>query len=571
MIRNLICAFVGHVDHGKTKIQDYIRGTSVVLQEAGAITQKISCSEVEVESIKKLCHGMIKKEITIPGFIFLDTPGHASFTNLRKRGGNLADIAVLVIDINEGIKPQTIEAIEILRKYKTPFVIAANKIDLIDGFRNNNKYVLENINGLSPNYIENLDNKIYNIVGKLAEMNLISERFDRIDDYTKQVAIVPTSAKIGMGIPELMLVIIGLAQKYLEKGLDIDINKPGKGTILEIREEKGIGNVLDAVIYDGHVSKSDSIIIGGLEVPIIAQVKTLFSVTNHKLNPANEANAAANILIILNSSSDYKNIFAGMPFIVVSNDIEEQKREIQKEVEEVLIQVDNEGVVVKADSLGSLEALISLLREHDIKIRKTSIGDISKKDLAEAASDNNPINKVILAFNVKELDKLSEVKVFNHEVIYKIVDEYQEWHRKEKVRLQTEELKNIDKPCKIHLMPGFVFRQSNPAVLGVEILGGVLKPGMGMMKDGKEITEIKGIQDKGENISEAKKGTQVAVSFLNAIVGRQINSGDILYSNINEENFRKLKKLKINLTQDELDIMKEIAEMKRKDNPVWGV
>ncbi len=570
MIRNLICAFVGHVDHGKTKILDYIRGTSVVLQEAGAITQKISCSSVDVESIKKLCQGMIKKEITIPGFIFLDTPGHASFTNLRKRGGNLADIAVLVVDINEGIKPQTVEAIEILRTYKTPFVIAANKIDLIDGFRNNNKYVLENVNSLSSSYIESLDNKIYNIVGKLAEMNIISERFDRIDDYTKQVAIVPTSAKIGMGIPELMLVLIGLAQKYLEKGLDIDISKPGKGTILEIQEEKGIGNVIDAVIYDGHITKNDSIIIGGLEVPIIAQVKTLFSVTNHKLNSVNEVDAAANIFISLNTS-DEKNIFAGMPFLVASDDIENQKIDIQKEVEEVLVQVDNEGVVVKADSLGSLEALISLLGEHDIKIRKTSIGDISKKDLAEAASDNNPINKVILAFNIKELDRLSDVKVFNHDVIYKIVDEYKEWYMKEKVRLQTEELKNIDKPCKIHLMPGFVFRQSNPAVIGVEILGGTLKPGMGMMKDGKEITEIKGIQDKGENISEAKKGSQVAVSFLNVIVGRQINSDDILYSSINEENFRKLKKLKTNLSQDELDIMKEIAEIKRKDNPVWGV
>ena len=568
MIRNLICAFVGHVDHGKTSIQDHIRGTFIVKQEPGAITQKISCSSVDVESIKKLCKGMLSKEIKIPGFLFLDTPGHASFTNLRKRGGNLADIAVLVIDINEGLKPQTIEAIEILRHYKTPFVIAANKIDLIDGFRKNSSYIIENLNSLSTNYQEALDNKIYETVGKLAEINLISERFDRIDDFTKQVAIVPTSAKIGLGIPELLLVLLGLAQKYLEKDLEVDINKPAKGTILEIREEKGIGNVLDAVIYDGHLKKDDVIVIGGLEKPIETKVRSLF-LKEGKSVSVNEINAAANVIIsVVDSDSE---IYAGMPFIVANENAEKIKEDIQKEVEEVLIQVDKEGVVVKADSLGSLEALLSLLKEKNIKIRKASIGDISKKDIMEASSDNETINRVILAFNVKQTEKSSEVKVFNFEVIYKIVDEYEEWFRKEKIRLQTEELRYINRPCKIELMPQFVFRQSNPAVVGVEIIGGILKPGMSLMKDGKEVTEVKGIQDKGDNIPEAGKGKQVAVSFTNITIGRQINSNDILYSNINEENFRKLKKLKANLSEDELKIMKEIAEIKRKENPVWGV
>ena len=166
MIRDLICTFVGHVDHGKTSLADCIRGTSIVKQEPGAITQKISCSAINVDTIKKICKDLIKKEIKIPGFLLLDTPGHASFTNLRKRGGNLADIAVLVIDINEGLKPQTLEAIEILRNYKTPFVIAANKIDLINGFRSNHKHVVENINSLNESYKQDIDNKLYTIVAR---------------------------------------------------------------------------------------------------------------------------------------------------------------------------------------------------------------------------------------------------------------------------------------------------------------------------------------------------------------------------------------------------------------------
>jgi len=568
MIRNLICTFVGHVNHGKSSIQDFIRGTSIVKSEPGLITQKIYCSTIDVSVIKKICKDLIKKEIKIPGFIFLDTPGHASFTNLRKRGGNLADIAVLVIDIKEGLKPQTLEAIEILKHYKTPFIIAANKIDLIDGYRQNKKLVIDDINSQSSHARENLDNKIYSIVGKLVEQNLISERFDRIDDYTKQIAIVPTSAKYGIGIPELLLVLIGLAQKYLEKELEIDINKPGKGTILEVREEKGVGKILDTIIFDGHLEKDDTIVIGGIENPITTKVKSLFIRSSGKNKNINKISAASNVKISLMDSEE---IFAGMPFKVANKNTEKTALEIQKEVDEVFINLDKTGIVVKADSLGSLEALISLLKEKNIKIRKASIGDISKKDIADAVSEKEILNRVILAFNVKQLEKTNDVKIFNHEVIYKITDEYESWHEKEKSHLRSEELKSITKPCKIYLMPGYIFRQSNPAVLGVEVLSGTLRPGMHFMKNGKDITEVKGIQEQGKNISEAEKGKEVAVSFPNLTVGRQINSGDILYSSINEEEFRRLKKLKSFLSSDEIQTLKDIAVIKRKENAMWGI
>lgn len=567
MIRNLICTFVGHVDHGKSSIIEYVSGTSILKHEPGLITQKIYATTVDVDVIKKITKDLIKKEIKIPGFIFLDTPGHASFTNLRKRGGNLADIAVLVIDVKEGLKPQTLEAIEILKHYKTPFVISANKIDLISGYRQNNKFLIENINSQSEYFKKELENKIYSIVGKLSEINLISERFDRVEDYTKQIAIVPSSAKTGMGIPELLLVLIGLAQKYLERELEIDVNKPGRGTVLEIREERGIGKILDCIIFDGHINKDDTIVIGSIEKPVTTKIKGLFLKKNKNLS-VNSIKAASNIKILLVNDED---IYAGMPFIVANKNLEKVRSEIQKEVEEVLIQVDKEGVIVKADSLGSLEALISLLKEKNIKIKKAYIGDISKKDISEAASEKEKINRVILAFNVKQLEKTTEVKIFNSDVIYKITEQYEDWYEKEKSKSRSEELKNLTRPCKIYLMPGYVFRQSNPAVLGVEVLGGTLKPGTHLMKEGKEITEVKSIQEQGKNIPEAEKGKEVAVSFLKVMVGRQINSGDILYSSINEEEFRKLKKLKAFLSNDEINVLKEIAAIKRKTSQMWGI
>src|SRR3989338_2864609 len=136
-IRQPIISILAHVDHGKTSLLDYIRSSRVAAGEAGGITQHIGASEVPKEQIEKICGAFLKKmniKLQLPGLLFIDTPVHAAFDLLRKRGGSLADIAILVVDITEGLKPQTIEAIQILKNYKTPFVIAANKVDKIVGW-----------------------------------------------------------------------------------------------------------------------------------------------------------------------------------------------------------------------------------------------------------------------------------------------------------------------------------------------------------------------------------------------------------------------------------------------------
>ena len=136
-IRQPIVTVVGHVDHGKTSILDSLRDSCVQEDEAGGITQKISFTSYPMDQLKTACPLIDKNgiQLNIPGFLLIDTPGHAAFTNLRKRGGSLADLAVLVIDINDGIKPQTAEVIQILKHNKTPFIIALNKIDNISGWK----------------------------------------------------------------------------------------------------------------------------------------------------------------------------------------------------------------------------------------------------------------------------------------------------------------------------------------------------------------------------------------------------------------------------------------------------
>jgi len=564
MIRQPICTVVGHIDHGKTTILDKIRGTAVAKGEAGAITQAISSTNLSLDAIKKVCGGLLgklKTKFTIPGILFIDTPGHAAFNNLRKRGGNLADIAILVIDINEGIKDQTLECIDILKHYKTPFIVALNKIDLVSGWQPSKENLLENIEKQSERVRKDLDGKLYTLVGKLSELGFNSERFDRVEDYTKEIALVPVSAKTTEGIPELLMVLSGLAQKYLEKNLKV-VKGAGKGTVLEVKEVKGIGIVLDIILYEGSLKKGDEIVIGGLDKPIITKVKVLF---DGKKN-INVANAAIGVRI---SSPDLKEVVSGMPLRVASN-LEKDKKEVQKEVESVLIETDKKGLIVKADSLGSLEALTGLLKRKDIPIKKAKIGDINKKDISEASSIEDPLLQAILGFNVKSIK--SDIKTITHDVIYQIIDDYEKWRNKVKSDLEKKQLDKVVYPCKLQVLPGCVFRQSNPAVVGVRILEGRLKTGVELIKsDGSKCSSVKSMQSEGENVSDAKKKDELAISIPHITIGRQLDENEILFSNIPEQDFIELKKMKKLLNKDEVEVLKEIAEIKRKDKATWGI
>ncbi|MBI2134896.1 translation initiation factor IF-2 [Candidatus Woesearchaeota archaeon] len=585
-IRQPIVTFVGHIDHGKTSLQDYIRQSTIAKTEAGLITQHIGSSNIPISVIRKICGNLLDKlnlKLTIPGLLFIDTPGHAAFTNLRRRGGNLADIAILVINVQEGIMPQTLECIEILKQYKTPFIIALNKIDLVSGWQSKNTLLIQNLN-LQPESVQKiLETRLYEIVGRLSELGFNSERFDRVEDYTKQVAIVPVSAKTGEGIPELLMVLTGLAQKYLEQSLKINVEGSAKGTILEIKEEKGIGKTLEVILYDGNLKQNDTIIIGTLSEPIATKVKALLEPSQlkdmkdkkTKFKKVKEASAAIGVKI---SAPDIDDVVAGMPLMSCSPDeIEKAKTEIKREVDEVIIETRQQGIVIKADSLGSLEALIKLLKEKNIPVKKASIGNISKKDISDAQInyEKDPLNTVILGFNVEMMHdaiSLKNAKIITNTVIYKLIDDLEKWQEEERKKQETGEIDLLVRPCKLQIMKGYVFRQNNPAVVGVDILAGTLKVNAPLMKkDGKKIAEVKSIQQDQESVEKAERGRQVAISLPKVTVGRQINEGDILYSAIPDSEFRKFKELKKHLNQEEKELLKEIAAIMREKNPVWGI
>ena len=592
-IRSLICSVLGHVDHGKSTFLDNIRSSKVTKGEAGGITQAIGASIIPIAVIKKRCGDLLKAlktEISIPGLLFVDTPGHAAFTNLRKRGGSLADIAILVIDINDGLMPQTIEAIQILKSQRTPFIIAANKIDKIYGWQSNTKIpLLKSISQQSESAKKILETKIYELVGKFYDDGMRAERFDRVVDYTKELAIIPISAVTGEGIPELLMTLIGLAQRYMTESLKFNLEGPAKGTILEVKETQGLGKTMDVILFDGHLKKGDTIVIGGFDGALVTTVKALLEPkelqemmdVKTKYKQLDKALAATGVKI---SAHDLDNVVAGMPLQSVNsndpNDLERTKEEVQELVEEVIIETEDMGLILKANTLGSLEALITLFKEKKIPIRKANIGEISKKDIIEAASnkDEDETFVAVLGFNVsipKDVDayaKENGVKVIITNVIYHLIDEYEQWVKAKKKEIEAKELEKVRKPCKIQILSGYVFRQNNPAVFGVNVLEGDLTVGVGLMKkDGSRVDFVKAIQKEKESVSKAERGQSVAVSLPKVTVGRQVNEEDILYSVISEEDFKKMKELKKLLSNDQKSLLKEIAEIERKKNPMWGI
>lgn len=590
-MRQPIVCMLGHVDTGKTSLLDKIRGTAVQVREAGGLTQQIGASFFPLDTLLAITQKLVKGfkvDIKVPGLLVIDTPGHEAFANLRTRGGSVADIAILVVDVMHGFENQTYESLNILKSRKVPFIIAANKIDRIDGWKSLEGIpFLEVYNKQNKWTKEDLDNRLYNMMGTLSKEGFPSERYDRVRDFTKNVAIVPVSAITGEGIGELLAVLIGLTQQFLEEKLQVT-DGHALGTVLEVSEEVGLGTTLNAIIYEGTLKTEDTIVIGGKEGPIITKIRAILMPQpldeirdpRKQFSSIKEAHAAAGIKI---AAPDISDAIPGAPLIAIGENMPLEKaiNLISSEIEQLKIQTDQTGIILKTDTLGSLEALVESLRAKDVPIRKADIGDVSRRDVIEALSvkHQEPLYGAILAFNVKPLPDAEreandqKIPIFWNDIIYNLMDDYISWMEDEREAKARKEFDRLVKPGKIQIMDGFIFRKAKPAIFGAKVLAGEITPRVNMINlDGKRIGRISQIQDGGEAISKAEEGKEVAVAMPQPIVGRHIKERDVLFVNVPEQHAKLLRtKFSGRISESSNKVLKELVDLHRKTDMLWAV
>ena len=582
-LREPIVSLLGHVDHGKTTLLDRIAGSVRAEKETGGITQHIGAIEVPGATVRQLCGAILRMDqLVVPGLLFVDTPGHRSFETLRRRGGALADMAILVVDVREGVMPQTRESIQILRHEKTPFAIALTKIDLIPGWRKPSGPVRlsDHLAKGTAEFSKMIDERLYAVAEEIVQLGFSADRYDRVSDFTHNVGIVPVSAKTGVGVPELIALLVGLSQRFLRGELALS-GDGGEATILERSEQKGVGPVGNIIVYRGRLKVGDEIIVTGRTDPFETHVRGIYrpvllkggKVKHYRLDAFDEVDAAAGVY--LSAPGIEEAMPGGLLKVVHSPEEKERVRaELARESQPVT-EVAISGVAIYADTLGGLEALSFECKDKGIPVHEAGVGPVSRATILRVADVKDPTHRAVLAFNVPVLpDALPEgeagpVKVIRAEVMYRAIEEYLAWRGKRAREVQVESRLRLVHPAKFEVLPGFIFRASKPAIVGIKVLGGTLRAGVRLMHpNGTEVGVLKSLQNEGRSVSEAAESTELAASIDGAVIGRNLKEGDVLLVVLPESVARALRRE--TLTPSESAILEEVVKIHRPLHPFWG-
>ena len=584
--RQPIVSVLGHVDHGKTSVLDLVRSlgserqASIMDREAGGITQHIGATEVPAKILNETCAELMQgRPFKSPGLLFIDTPGHHSFASLRNRGGALADIAILVVDIMEGLQPQTIESINILKQTKTPFVIAGNKIDRIHGWRcQKDRSFLASLQDQRQDVVDLFQQRYWKLVGQVSEHGINLERYDQIKDFRQSFPLVPMSAKEGEGLQDLLTVTVGLAERFLEDRLT-DTLGPAEGTILEMKDEIGMGKTIDVILHRGSLNVTDTITVVSADGPFDVRIKGLKRArgmsemrdAGDRWESVDTIHAAAGVKII---AQGLEKALAGTTIRLSS---EEAWEEARKETQ-VSVELDEEGIVIKADTIGGLEALAFELKKIEVPIRRATVGPVNKRDLMTAEAASSPLNQIILGFSIEPNNEVrslvnqgdESVTWIGGDIIYHIIDQFEEWKEERKTAIDAATRENLIYPGKLLYLENHTFRNKGPAIVGMRVLGGRVHLGQRLMKvDGTAVGQIRSLRSRSsDELKEAKQGEEVAVAIMGPTVGRHIEELEQFYVDIPESHVPRLAK--VELTELEKEILEEIIKLHRKDDHFWG-
>jgi translation initiation factor 5B len=567
-LRAAIVCVLGHVDTGKTKILDKLRRTNVQDGEAGGITQQIGATNVPIDAIKeqiKIVKGASEMEMKIPGLLIIDTPGHESFSNLRSRGSSLCDIAILVVDIMHGLEPQTIESINLLKTKKTPFIVALNKVDrLYDWQTMSRKDVRDIIKTQAQNTQLEFEQRTKEVIVQFAEQGLNAALFYENPDIRSYVSLVPTSAITGEGMGNLLALIVEFCQTKLPKRLMYSDEL--QATVLEVKAIPGLGTTIDVILVNGTLREGDTMLCAGTDGAIVTQIRSLLMPQPlRELRVKNayveykEIKAAQGVKI---AAKELEKAIAGLNLFVAQkpDEVDILREEVTRELKSALsnIKLQERGVYVQASTLGSLEALLEFLRTSKIPYSGIRIGPVVKKDVMKASImlEHESQYATILAFDVKverdaqELADTLGVKIFQADIIYHLFDKFMAY-REELKQKKREEFKHIAVfPCKLKILPQFIFNSRDPIVVGVMVEAGIVKEGTPICVPNKEFVDlgvVTSIEINHKTVESARKGQEVCIKIepvpgeAPKMVGRHFEDTDMLVSKISRQSIDACK------------------------------
>lgn len=589
-LRSPICCIMGHVDTGKTKLLDCIRGTNVQEGEAGGITQQIGATYFPAENIRERTRELkADAKLKVPGLLVIDTPGHESFTNLRSRGSGLCDIAILVVDIMHGLEPQTIESLNLLKMRNTEFIVALNKVDRLYGWKTcRNAPIVKAMKQQTPDVQNEFNMRLVQIVTQFKEQGMNTELYYKNKDRGETFNIVPTSAISGEGIPDLLLLLVQWTQKTMVEKLTF--RNEVQCTVLEVKVIEGHGTTIDVVLVNGVLHEGDQIVVCGLQGPIVTTIRALL--TPHPMKELRvkgtyvhhkQIKAAQGIKI---TAQGLEHAIAGTGLYVVGpdDDLEDVKEEAMEDMKSVMSRIDKsgEGVCVQASTLGSLEALLEFLKSDAVKIPVSgiSIGPVHKKDVMRASVmlEKKKEYATILAFDVKVTPEAREladelgVKIFIADIIYHLFDQFTAYINNLKEEKKREAADEAVFPCVLKILPNCVFNKKDPIVLGVDVLEGIAKVGTPIcipQRDFIDIGRIASIENNHKPVDTAKKGQKAAIKIVGSnseeqqkMFGRHFDIEDELVSHISRKSIDVLKaNYRDELTMDEWKLLVKLKNL----------
>ncbi|KAF3688354.1 Eukaryotic translation initiation factor 5B [Channa argus] len=567
-LRAPVVCVLGHVDTGKTKILDKLRHTHVQDGEAGGITQQIGATNVPKETIEeqtRMVKNFEKENLKIPGMLIIDTPGHESFSNLRNRGSSLCDIAILVVDIMHGIEPQTLESINLLKEKKCPFIVALNKIDrLYDWKKSPDTDVVTTLKKQKKNTKDEFDERAKAVIVEFAQQGLNAALFYENKDPRTFVSLVPTSAHSGDGMGNLIALLVELTQTLLARRLAHCDEL--RAQVMEVKALPGMGTTIDVILINGRLREGETIIVPGVEGPIVTQIRGLLLPpplkelrVKSQYEKHKEVSTSQGVKIL---GKDLEKALAGLPLLVAhkEDEIPVLKDELVRELKQTLssIKLEEKGVYVQASTLGSLEALLEFLRTSKVPYAGINIGPVHKRDVMKASTmlEHDLQYAVILAFDVKverESQEMADslgVRIFSAEIIYHLFDAFTKY-REDYKKAKQDEFKNIAVfPAKLRVLPQFIFNSRDPIVMGVSVEAGVLRQGTPLCVPGKgfvDIGVVTSIEVNHKSVESAKKGQEICIKIepipgeSPKMYGRHFEATDVIVSKITRASIDALK------------------------------